>query len=60
VGGVAKVRPLLVGRRPEARRVPKITTHTVPSAPSYHAYTVSYNTGRTRTVVPVYGYGDQP
>jgi hypothetical protein len=34
--------------------------------PPYHACTVSHNTGRTRmvtvhcTVVPVYGYGDQP
>ena len=41
-------------------------TRTVPSASSYHDYTVSQITGRTRmvtvhcTVVPVYGYGDQP
>ena len=41
-------------------------TRTVPSVPPYHACTMSHNTGRTRmvtvhcTVVPVYGYGDQP
>ena len=41
-------------------------TRTVPSAPPYHACTAPQNTGRTRmvavhyTVVPVYGYGNQP